>query len=84
MRESGGYPYFLQLLGSATWAAAAPRVGGGDAFSGALIHALQSGMPAQQAVAFATAAGCLKYTVEGDMNLATRAEVAALVARPTA
>ncbi len=25
--ESGGYPYFLQLLGSASWAAAAPRAG---------------------------------------------------------
>lgn len=63
---------------------AVDRIGGGDAFSGALIHALLSGMPAQQAVAFATAAGCLKYTVEGDMNLATRAEVAALADRPTA
>lgn len=58
---------------------AVDTIGGGDAFSGALIHALLNGMPAQQAVEFAAAAGCLKYTVEGDAALATLDEVNALI-----
>lgn len=50
-------------------------IGGGDAFSGALIHALLNDLPMQHAVDFAAAAGCLKYTIEGDINAVTSDEV---------
>ena len=43
LAESGGYPYFLQLLGSAAWAAAAPSVG--DRIGAAHVRA---GFPAAQ------------------------------------
>ena len=58
---------------------AVDTIGGGDAFSGALIRALLNGMATQQAVEFAAAAGCLKYTVEGDAALATLDEVNVLI-----
>ncbi|MBI1839404.1 MAG: E3 binding domain-containing protein [Verrucomicrobia bacterium] len=51
------------------------RIGAGDAFSGALIHALMTGMERQEAIEFAAAAGCLKHSIHGDFNLATREEV---------
>lgn len=54
------------------------RVGGGDSFGGALIHALLSGWDGQQAISFAAAASCLKHTIEHDFNLVTAAEVHAL------
>ena len=54
------------------------RVGGGDAFAAGLIYALRNGKNARDAVRFAAAAGCLKHTVEGDMNPATVAEIGAL------
>lgn len=54
------------------------RVGGGDAFAAGLIDALRNGKNARDAVRFAAAAGCLKHTVEGDMNPATVAEIEAL------
>lgn len=57
---------------------AVDRIGGGDAFSGALIHALLNRLPMQQAVNFAAAAGCLKYTIEGDVNAVTSDEVMTL------
>lgn len=57
------------------------RVGGGDAFSAGLIHCWNT--PGNEApvpaLGFATAAACLAHSVEGDANLATRAEVEALV-----
>lgn len=55
------------------------RIGGGDAFSAGLIHALGKGMKAEEAVCFAEAASCLKHSVEGDMNLVTEGEVYALM-----
>ena len=54
------------------------RVGGGDAFASGLIDALRNGKNARDAVRYAAAAGCLKHTVEGDMNPATVAEIGAL------
>lgn len=54
------------------------RVGGGDAFSGGIIHGLLT-MPSQaEALEFAVAASALKQTIPGDFNLVTAAEVAAL------
>ncbi len=56
------------------------RVGGGDAFSGGLIHGLVSGMPVGQALEFAVAASALKQTIPGDFNLVSVAEVERLAA----
>ncbi len=54
------------------------RVGGGDAFSGGIIHGLLT-MPSQaEALEFAVAASALKQTIPGDFNLVTVAEVNAL------
>jgi len=56
------------------------RVGGGDSFSAGLIFGLTE-WPADEAKAleFAVAASCLKHSIPGDFNLATRAEIEALV-----
>ena len=52
------------------------RVGGGDAFAGALIYALRHfGDDRQKALDFAIAASCLKHSIYGDFNLATLEEV---------
>lgn len=54
------------------------RVGGGDSFSGGLIHGLLT-MPTQgEALEFAVAASALKQTINGDFNLVTADEVKAL------
>ncbi len=55
------------------------RVGGGDAFSGALIYALLAGMEHPRAISFAAAAACLKHTIHGDFNHVSIAEVEALM-----
>ncbi len=61
------------------------RVGAGDSFAAGLIYALDSheyGDPAA-ALRFAVAASCLKHSIPGDMNFATRDEVQALAAGRT-
>ncbi|MEI7728535.1 MAG: sugar kinase [Verrucomicrobiota bacterium] len=57
------------------------RLGAGDAFTAGLIHALTTPKLAapQTAIAFATAAGCLAHSIEGDFNFSTRAEIEALM-----
>lgn len=56
------------------------RVGGGDSFSGGLIHGLLT-MPTQgEALEFAVAASALKQTIPGDFNLVSTDEVMALAA----
>ena len=55
------------------------RVGGGDSFSGGLIYGLKSGMDAQTALEFATAASCLKHSIEMDYNLVSVEQVTALM-----
>ena len=56
------------------------RVGGGDSFSGGLIHGmLKYGQDQAQALEFAVAASALKHTIPGDFNLVSEAEVLALV-----
>lgn len=55
------------------------RVGGGDAFSGGLIHGLMTRESAAAALEFAVAASALKHTITGDFNLVSEAEVDALV-----
>lgn len=56
------------------------RVGGGDAFSGGLIHGLLTKPTQVEALEFAVAASALKQTIPGDFNLVTEAEVEALAA----
>ena len=54
------------------------RVGGGDSFSGGLIHGLLTKPTMGEALEFAVAASALKQTVNGDFNLVTEEEVEAL------
>ena len=56
------------------------RVGGGDSFMGGLIYGLlQYPDNDQHALDFAVAASCLKHTIVGDANLATKSEVEKLM-----
>lgn len=55
------------------------RVGGGDSFSGGLIHGmLKYDGDQAQALEFAVAASALKHTIPGDFNLVSEAEVLSL------
>lgn len=55
------------------------RVGGGDSFSGGLIHGmLKYNNDQAKALEFAVAASALKHTINGDFNLISEAEVLAL------
>ena len=56
------------------------RVGGGDSFSGGLIHGLLTKPTQGEALEFAVAASALKHTISGDFNLVTVDEVEALAA----
>ncbi len=57
------------------------RVGAGDSFSGALIFALTHDALAEPetALQYAVAASCLKHSILGDFNYATREEIEALM-----
>jgi len=54
------------------------RVGGGDSFSGGIIHGLLTKSSQGEALEFAVAASALKHTIPGDFNHVTIAEVEAL------
>ena len=54
------------------------RVGGGDSFSGGLIHGLLTKPTQAEALEFAVAASALKHTVPGDFNLVSVDEVESL------
>ena len=54
------------------------RVGGGDSFSGGLIHGLLTKATQGEALEFAVAASALKHTIDGDFNMVSAAEVEAL------
>ena len=51
------------------------RVGGGDSFGAGLIYSLLKGKSGQEAIEFATAASCLKHSIEGDFNMVSADEV---------
>lgn len=53
----------------------ADRVGGGDSFGAGLIYACLSDYQAQDIIEFATAASCLKHSIEGDFNQVSVDEV---------
>ncbi len=55
------------------------RVGGGDSFSGGVIHGLLTKPTQAEALEFAVAASALKHTINGDFNLVSADEVEALV-----
>ena len=62
------------------------RIGGGDAFSAAMIHALLDedlGAADADVVAFAAAASCLCHSIHGDFNFSTKEEVLALMGGKT-
>lgn len=56
------------------------RLGGGDSFCAGLIYSILSGKSSFDAVEFASAASCLKHSVEGDFNMVTAEEVERLAA----
>jgi 2-dehydro-3-deoxygluconokinase len=51
------------------------RVGGGDSFAAGLIFSVLKGMNPQESIEFATAASCLKHSIEGDFNQVSVDEV---------
>jgi len=56
------------------------RVGSGDAFMGGLIYGLiNKPLNKKYALNFAVAACCLKHTISGDYNLATKEEIEKLI-----
>jgi 2-dehydro-3-deoxygluconokinase len=57
------------------------RVGGGDSFAAAIIHATLDGRAPADALQFATAASALKLTIPGDFNRVAAYEVDALLQR---
>ena len=54
------------------------RVGGGDSFSGGLIHGLLTKQSMGEALEFAVAASALKHKINGDFNRVSAEEVEAL------
>lgn len=51
------------------------RVGGGDSFASGLVYSGLNDFNPQKTIEFATAASCLKHTIEYDFNLCTAKEV---------
>lgn len=54
------------------------RVGGGDAFAAGLIYASIKGFSPLETIEFATAAFCLKHSIEGDLSLISADEIKTL------
>jgi len=57
------------------------RIGSGDAFAGGFLAEYLSGASLEQALRMGVAAGALKRTILGDMLVATRSEVEAVLAQ---
>lgn len=55
------------------------RLGAGDAFTAGLVFSFLQHSNAPTAISFATAAGCLAHSIEGDYNYTTRSEIEALM-----
>ena len=55
------------------------RLGAGDAFTAGLIFSFLQNSTASVTIAFATAAGCLAHSIEGDYNYSTREEIEAVM-----
>ena len=55
------------------------RLGAGDAFTAGLVFSFLQKSDPKTAIAFATAAGCLAHSIEGDYNYSTRTEIETLM-----
>ena len=55
------------------------RLGAGDAFTAGLVFSFLQNSTAPAAITFATAAGCLAHSIEGDYNYSTREEIEAVM-----
>lgn len=55
------------------------RVGGGDSFGGGLIYGLNTYKTIEEALEFATAASCLKHSINGDFNRVSVSDVEKLM-----
>ncbi len=55
------------------------RLGAGDAFTAGLVFSFLQNSPPPAAISFATAAGCLAHSIEGDYNYSTRADIESLM-----
>ncbi len=51
------------------------RLGGGDSFAAGLIYSILKNESSQRIVEFASAASCLKHSIEGDFNMVSVEEV---------
>lgn len=51
------------------------RLGGGDSFAAGLIYSILNNKTTQESVEFASAASCLKHSIEGDFNMVSVEEV---------
>lgn len=51
------------------------RLGAGDAFTAGLVYSFLQNSTPLDTISFATAAGCLAHSIEGDYNYSTRAEI---------
>jgi 2-dehydro-3-deoxygluconokinase len=51
------------------------RIGTGDAFAAGYLHALFDQQDELNALRFALAASCLKHSIPGDVNLASREQI---------
>lgn len=55
------------------------NMGGGDAFAASLIYGITSKLSNQEIIEYATAGSCLKYSMNGDVNLSSVEEVKKLM-----
>ena len=55
------------------------RLGAGDAFTAGLVYSFLQNWDSETSISFATAAGCLAHSIEGDYNYSTHAEIEALM-----
>ena len=55
------------------------RLGAGDAFTAGLVFSFLQNSTSPAAISFATAAGCLAHSIEGDYNYSTRTEIEAVM-----
>jgi 2-dehydro-3-deoxygluconokinase len=51
------------------------RIGAGDAFAAGLLHALIDKQDERDALKFALSASCIKHSIHGDFNLASREQI---------
>jgi 2-dehydro-3-deoxygluconokinase len=55
------------------------RIGGGDAFAAGVLHGLHSGFADERSLQFGLGAAALKHSIPGDFNLASVADVEAVI-----